>query len=250
VRTGDHAAARRAAERAGVYGKPCARCGKPILPGQLWDLDHVDVPWADGGGGRREPSQRRCNRSAGGRLGRARQRAERRRKTMMSMISVWPAAGVEVAVDRSQTWVARAARHGERVVVELLDPVPGTTAVVALLSGWRAGWQIEQVGVDPRSPSATLVEPLRDAGLPVKAADAHGVAVAHGTFLDLLAGGVLRVRGHRALDEAARLAAERRVAGAHAVDRYAGTNQAPLFAAELAIWALVSAPVWPPADVF
>jgi hypothetical protein len=84
----------------------------------------------------------------------------------------------------------------------------------------------------------------------VKAADAHGLAVAHGTFVDLLAGGRLRIRGHGALDEAARLAAERRLAGAQAVDRYQGGDMAPLNAAELAVWALVSGPQYPPANIF
>jgi hypothetical protein len=47
---------------------------------------------------------------------------------MLSVITVWPAAGVEVSADRARTWVARAARHRDGVVVELLDPVPGTEA--------------------------------------------------------------------------------------------------------------------------
>ena len=37
----------------------CARCGKPIAPHQLWDLDHCDYD-------RRQylgPSHRRCNRA-------------------------------------------------------------------------------------------------------------------------------------------------------------------------------------------
>jgi hypothetical protein len=169
---------------------------------------------------------------------------------MLSVITVWPAVGVEVSADRSRTWVARAARHKDLVVVDLLDPVPGTAAVVELLKGWLTSWQIGNIGIDPRSPSATLAGPLADARLPLKTADAHGMAVAHGTFQDLLTAGMLRIRGHSALDQAARQAAERRLAGAQAVDRYQGVDPAPLVAAELAVWALVTARECPPAQIF
>ena len=153
---------------------------------------------------------------------------------------VWPALGVEVAGDRSATWVARAAELG-KVTVELLDPVPGTDTVLALFPGWCTRWQVAGIGVDPRSESATLTGPMGTAGLPVKLADAHAVAVAHGRFRDLLATGGLRIRGHEALDMAAARASERRLAGSAAVDRYAGADAAPLVAAELAVWVLLYA---------
>jgi len=41
---------------------PCARCGKPILPGDQWALDHDDEDRAQYLG----PSHKRCNDSAGG----------------------------------------------------------------------------------------------------------------------------------------------------------------------------------------
>jgi hypothetical protein len=147
--------------------------------------------------------------------------------------------GVEVAGDRAQTWVVRAAESSERVTVDLLDPVPGTFAVLEHFPGWCTDWQVAGIGVDPRSESATLAGPMGKAGLPVKLADAHAMAVAHGRFRDLLAAGQLRIRGHQALDTAAARAVERRLAGAAAVDRYAGADMAPLNAAELAVWVLL-----------
>jgi hypothetical protein len=155
-------------------------------------------------------------------------------------ITVWPALGIEVSADRKRTWAARAAQHEGRVVVELLDPVPGTAEVLDKIPGWRTDWQITAIGIDPRSPSATLVAPLKS--MPLALADAAGMAVAHGRFQDLLAADRLRIRGHDALDQAARQAEERRLAGSHAVDRYQGVDPAPLVAAELAVWALLDAP--------
>jgi hypothetical protein len=239
-RPGDQKSARARAERAGVVGTPCARCGHPILPGQKWDLDHVDEAYVYGGQGRRLPSHARCNRQHGARLGNARRAAQKRgRSVSKTTITVWPALGIEVAADRSKTWVARAAFDAERlVVVELLDPIPGTMLVVATVAGWRTEWKAETVAIDPRSPSATLVDPLKAEGIPLKLTDAHGMAVAHGKFQDLVTEGRLLTRGHDALDQAARQAQERKLAGAQAVDRYAGADQAPLVAAELAVWAL------------
>ena len=54
----------------------------------------------------------------------------------------------------------------------------------------------------------------------MKPADTIGVAQAHGGFSDLVRGGRLRIRGHRALDDAVRQAEGRKLAGPVAVDRY------------------------------
>lgn len=99
-----------------------------------------------------------------------------------------------------------------------------TAAVLDRVLGWR------------------MVEPLTSAGMSLQAVDAHAMAVAHGQFQDLLTGDRLRIRGHDALDRAARETQERRLAGAQAVDRYQGVDQAPLVAAELAVWALLGVP--------
>jgi hypothetical protein len=134
--------------------------------------------------------------------------------------------------------MARAAHADGRVVVELLEPLPGTLTMVETVEQAWADWQVDSVGIDPSSPSATLVEPLQNASMPVKLADARGMAVAHGKFRDLLDVDRLRVRGHQALDEAVRVAQERRLSGAFAVERYGGPDLSPLVASELAVWAL------------
>jgi hypothetical protein len=124
------------------------------------------------------------------------------------------------------------------VVVELLVPLPGA-AVAAELAGMLEDLELQWVGLDPRSPSSTLAEPLKARSVRVKLADTIGVAQAHGGFSDLLTAGRLRVRGHRALDEAVQHASSRKLAGAVAVDRYgAPADMAPLMAAQLAVWAV------------
>jgi hypothetical protein len=157
----------------------------------------------------------------------------------METITVWPAVGIEVSADRSRTWVARAALDGDlRVVVELLEPIPGTAMVVPTVAAWWSEWKVDDVAIAPRSPSATLVQPLTAELGVLKLADELAMAVAHGRFRDLVAGDRLRVRGHPALTDAARQASERRAGGAAAIDRWAGGDAAPLNAAELACWAL------------
>jgi hypothetical protein len=151
----------------------------------------------------------------------------------------WAAAGVEVAGSRQRTWAALCgvAQRTRRVHVRLLDPLPGTAVTPQLVALWeREG--LDGFALDPRSPSATLIEPLQEAGMMVRLADTIGVATAHGQFADLLHSDRLRVSGHGALDEAVRAAEARRLAGATAIERYAATEMAPLLAAELAVWML------------
>jgi len=239
-----HRAARRQAERAGVVGMPCARCGYTIQAGQLWDLDHVDELWVDGGGGRTLPSHQACNRAHGARLGNQRRGAQRK-GTPVKLIDAltrpvirrWPAAGIEVEPDQSATWVVRAAVDDTLVVtVDCLPPIPGTRAVVERVTEWWSEWQLEAIGIDPRSPSSILLGRLGDAGMPIEQADAPGVALAHGKFLELLRDGRLRIRGHKALDTAAGRAQERKLAGSTALQREHGA--AALNAAELAVLVL------------
>ena len=54
-----------------AQGCPCYRCGRPILPGQSWDADHI-LDRAQGGTDDPSnlwPSHSRCNTSAGGKVG-------------------------------------------------------------------------------------------------------------------------------------------------------------------------------------
>lgn len=151
----------------------------------------------------------------------------------------WTGAGVEIAADRRCTWVALAgvAKVTRRVMVELAEPLEGTQVTQTLVAMWQR-LDLEWFALDPRSPSSTLIGTLAAESMPVRLADTIGVATAHGRFADLLHADRLRLRGHGALDEAMRAAESRRLAGSHAIDRYAREDMAPLMAAELAVWAL------------
>jgi hypothetical protein len=208
---GDHQAIRRVAlPRA--YGQPCSRCGLPMRPGQALDLDH-----RDDGSGWLGFSHARCNRAAGGRLGRARQIEQQRRKRLMEEYAL----GIEIAEDRRHTSVVAAgAFDGDVLLIDLVHYVPGpdaTGVVLELLEERKAPpsdedrfppRKVRAVAIDPHSPAATLIkpltDPLRNAGVKLLEPSTSDVVVAHGSFLDGLAAGRLRHAGQPKLTDAVR----------------------------------------------
>ena len=233
---GDHARVRRAALAALVPGEPCPRCGGGMYLTQALDLDHL-VPRMEGGQGPRALAHASCNRRHGQAIGAAARRARKsnwRRRPMIKR-----ALGIEVYADRGRTALVLAGiPELGSADVELLPLVQGTDAVPAVRA--LAGRvKLAAIAVDPRSNAATLLEPLRLAGLPVKTPDASDVAVAHGKFSDLTAAGRLRHHRQADLTAAIRFAQSRRLSGSEAIQRYGGTvDPAPAVAAELAVWAL------------
>jgi len=148
--------------------------------------------------------------------------------------------GVEIYADRSRTAIVAAHIPEPGVAhIELLPLVEGTNAVPAIARLAKM-FEVAAVGIDPKSNAATLVEPLRHTvGVRLQCPDAAGVAVAHGTFTDLMNTGKLRHHNQPALNAAIRFAVQRSLAGAWAVQRYGNrTDPAPAVAAELAVWAL------------
>jgi hypothetical protein len=213
--------------RSQAYGRPCVRCGKPMLPGQPLDLDHDD----ENPNRYRGVAHASCNRSAGATKGnRSRNNPPRR------IIMDQPAAfGIEVSTDRAHTSIAAATEIESRTVVELVAYLDGsgTAEEVARVVGARPA----TVTIDPRSPAATLIAPLRALGVTVTEPSTHDLAVAHGLFLDALKSQHLRVVPHPALDLAAQHALARPLAGGEALDRRKpDADTAPLTASELAVW--------------
>jgi len=210
-----------------------------MLPGQPLDLDH-----RDDGNGYAGWSHAHCNRSAGARLGNARRNRARGdgRRRMLTTCTL----GIEIAEDRSRTSIAAAGSiGGDAVLVELAAYLEGTDPTTAVLR-LQAERTVLAVVVDPRSPAATTIELLTDAGVRVTELSTHDLAVAHGQFLDTLAAGRLKHAGQPELTAAVRHGTQRPLGGADAWQRRGtAVDVSPLAAATLAVWALLRRPAIP-----
>jgi len=148
------------------------------------------------------------------------------------------AFGAEIGVTRQRCAVGKAYREDGRVTVEVVfyDSPSGAAAFIG--ERWMADDPVA-VALDPKSQSATLIRPLADAGVLVTRLSAEDVAVAHGEFTDLVAGGALRHLNQEELTAAVRGAQQRALAGAQAWERRVQADQAPLNACTFAAWALL-----------
>jgi hypothetical protein len=152
------------------------------------------------------------------------------------------ALGVEIAIDRSHTSLVSCGRGRDgRLVVELtyLDGTDHASTIRDVV-GRRPRREVLAVILDPRSPSATLLEPLRALRVDVTEASPHVVAAAHGDFVDELKAGKLAIEPHPALTAAAQHAMTRPLAGSEALERRKpSVDTSPIVAAELATWAML-----------
>jgi hypothetical protein len=232
---GAHQAIRRALAPY-VPGTRCWRCGHPILPGQPWDLGHDD----DNPALYRGPEHARCSRQAGARKGNARRRA--RRERMVRMVTE-VALAAEISEDRQHCSIVAAGRlDGDLVLLDLVRYLPGTDPVSAVLE-LQEERTVLAVAVDPHSHAATAIRPLEETGVKVTKPTSSDLAVAHGSFLDALAAGRIRHRGQAELTAAMRHLEQRRLGGASAPERRGSVvDVSPAVAAELAAWALETAP--------
>jgi hypothetical protein len=140
-------------------GSVRVRCGRPVRPGEAWDLDH-----SDDRAGYLGVAHRQCNRPAGGQLGAARQKAHKERtKAMVTEVAL----GIEIGETRDHTSIAAAGYvDGNFVLVELAayaagpDPVPEVLRLCVERT-------VRAVALDPRSPAATALGPLKAARIDV-----------------------------------------------------------------------------------
>jgi hypothetical protein len=222
-------------------GSLCTRCGRPIEAGQAVDLDHTDDGTAYLGF-----AHASCNRRAAAVKGNKARRpgaqiyAPARTPHRSIPMNEPCAIGVDIAHDRGHTSAVIATRVQDgRVLIELHYLAASDTAqAVANLCASRPG--LVATVVDPQSPAATLLAPLKDLGVRVTEPTSRDVALAHGLFLDELKAGRLRYVDHEALTAAVQHAMARPLAGAEALERRrVDVDASPMTAAEVAVWALV-----------
>jgi hypothetical protein len=160
------------------------------------------------------------------------------------------AFGAEISEDRSRCVVAAAWRGPDgRPVAEIVwkgHPALAPAEIARLCAAHVPA----AVVIDGRSPSATLLKPLTDHLVAVKQPSAQEIAIAWGEFMDLVRDGQLAHLDQPELTEAVRAARPRWLAGGHAWERKVATDQAPLVAATLAVWALLHVPRIPEPDIF
>lgn len=224
-----------AIRRAGLvlaYGTPCCRCGKLMQPGQKLDLDH-----RDDGPGWAGFAHAKCNRSAGGRKGRAVQ-MERKRKMVATQTEA--VLAVEVNADRSETAIVGCRDRDGMPFVFVAGLLQGTAGAVGEVAAIGEERGLRAVVMDPHSFASNLIEPMRKAKLKVTEVTATDVAAAHGDLLDMLGDGLLRHDGNMALRDAVRRGQPRKVGGASAWD-----TRGVLMAASLALWGWKHAPAGP-----
>lgn len=225
-----------------AYGRPCSRCGKPMYPHQPLDLDHDDNDRSR----YRGFSHASCNRAAGARKANARrkQRNQIRRERTRRMLSKDVILGVQISEARDHTSVAAASWLDEAqsvVVVALLLYLDGVATAPAAIAELGQERDVDTIVVDPHSPAATLIRPLKEAGFHITEPTTSQVVIAFGSFIDRINAGGLRPVAHPALDAAARHGTQRPLAGANTwARRGAAVDSSPLDAATLAVWGRTS----------
>jgi hypothetical protein len=238
---GQHQAVRRAVAPY-VAGSSCVRCGRPILPGQAWHLDHTDDR-----AGYLGPSHEKCNTRAGGLLGAQRRRAAARAKGRVMDNFTGAVLGVECSPDRRHTAVVGAVAQGDVTMVGLLSYVDGVDAgydaVLELRGrGQAAGVFLAQEGGAVR----TLGRKLTAAGIEVTELTLADTKEAHDLFAGALEQGRLRVVADTRLTAAVQHAEARRVGQGDVLRRFgAQVDVSPALAAEWALFGVLAKPPVP-----
>ncbi|WP_347351734.1 hypothetical protein [Intrasporangium sp.] len=217
-----------------AYGTPCVRCGRPMLPGQRLDLDHVD---GAGPGDYRGFAHAHCNRSAGASRGN-RQRA--RKGQMMASTAAW--LGIDTSNDRTSTAVVvarwgRSVTGAERLVTQM-HRFAGPAPLAQVLDLYGDGGL--EVAVDGVGHMQSFCDVLRGQGVRVLPLTAQDRAAATACLKDALNDRAVAVPRDPALAKAVQHAQERDLVGGSTLDkRRSPVDVAPLVALELAVWAAV-----------
>lgn len=150
------------------------------------------------------------------------------------------ALAAAISEDRQRASVVSATRADSGKVLVDLVFYDHPRGVVAFLGDLYEQQDPVAVVVNAKAQSGTLIEPLRNAGIIAVEPSAEDVAVAHGTFLDLVDGGQLEHLDQEPLTAAVRAGQQRALSGAKAWDPKVAVDQSPLVAATLATWAFLA----------
>lgn len=146
------------------------------------------------------------------------------------------AFGVEVSLDRRTTTVgAFGARSDGWWHGEVVEQLPGTGGAVDRLFDLSRRWAAP-VGIDPSSPAASLIEPLREKGVQVVTPTSRVLAATCGQVFDDVTASPPRLyhRGQPVLDDAVSAAGQKVVGDGFRWDRRGEGDIAPLYAVTLA----------------
>jgi hypothetical protein len=148
------------------------------------------------------------------------------------------AFGCHISEDRKHAAVVAAGRDSVtgKILIDLAPFYDHPRGVVARLAKLVITHDPVSVVVNPKSQSATLLKPLAEAGVLVRALSVEDVVVAHAEFLDLVEATGLVHLDQPPLTAAVRAGQQRPLAGAQAWDPKVAVDQSPLMAATWATW--------------
>jgi hypothetical protein len=155
------------------------------------------------------------------------------------------ALGFDCALDRSDASIAAAWRdEGGTAHLELADHRPGVAWVPERMAELGAKWDPVAIAYDAAGPALDIADVMTRAGTEVDALKAREYAAACAGLLGAITDEAVRIRPHKALDDAATVAARRTVGDGlwGWGRRQSATSISALTAATAALWAWDHAP--------
>jgi hypothetical protein len=161
------------------------------------------------------------------------------------------AIAVEVSQDRLHSATVAAGYVGDDIIgIELAHYLDGVDGVVDAVVGMRQARTVRAVALDPVSDAANLARRFDAAGVEVTLLSAADIKAAHAELRDRLRAGKIRHGRQPELTRAVRYLTDRPLGAVRVFDRRNEVDVSPAVAAVLAVWALLSVPTYPAADIF
>jgi hypothetical protein len=154
------------------------------------------------------------------------------------------ALGFDVALDRSDGTIAAAWRDDAGTAhLEVADHRPGVAWIPERMAELAAKWSPLAMAFDAAGPALDVADVLNRSGAEAEGIKSRDYAAACASMLEHIIGAKVKVRPHRALDEAVTVAARRALGDAWAWGRrQSATSISALTAATVALWAYDHAP--------